>query len=215
MYEKALKSAMDGKVSEHVATELVTLHSKVCSQIFCGYCKGIMDSRKSVIISGGSGLVQYRALVLCGNCFDKGEASRVAKMDGASVTDSRKFKTDGTPKKSRKPRKSKKKVFMNVAIEGGFRKVEIHSLILVNIPKAQASEHFPEGTKAIACQFFIHGARGDWNATCSLTGRRAMSRATLKEIKEELAEHIMDNLGAYIDAVTLAKEENRIALIAE
>lgn len=212
MFEKALGNAMLGNVDEHTATELVTLHSKVCNQIFCGYCQGIMDSRKSVIISTGPESANYKALVLCGNCFDKGKASRVAKMDGASVTDSRKFKMDGTPKK---PRKSKEKVFMNIAIEGGFRKIEIHSLILVNIPKAQASEHFPEGTEAIAYQFFIHGKRGDWNASCSLTGRRTMSRATLKEIKEELAGHIMDNLGAYIDAVTSAKEENRIAPIAE
>ena len=104
---------------------------------------------------------------------------------------------------------------MNIAIEGGFRKIEIHSLILVNIPKAQASEHFPGGTKAIAYQFFIHGERGDWNASCSLTGRRVMRRATLREVKAELPEHIINILGAYIDAVTSAKEENRIAPVVE
>ena len=214
MYEKALKNAMGGKVSEHIAIELATLHSRVCSQIFCGYCQGIMDSRKSVIISGGSGSSRI-SLVLCGGCFDKGKASSFANLEGARVTDSRRFKTDGTPKKSKKSKKSKKKAFMNIAIEGGFRKIEIHSLILVNIPKAQASEHFPEGTGDLAYQFFIHGERGDWNASCSLTGRRVMRRATLREVKAELPEQIINILGAYIDAVTSAKEENRIAPVVE
>ena len=213
MYDKALGNAMLGNVDEHTATELVTLHSKVCNQIFCEYCQGIMDSRKSVIISGGSGLVQYRALVLCGNCFDKGKASSLASLDGASVTDSREFKTDGTLKKSKKSRKPKKQVFMNIATDGGFRKVEIHSRILVNVPKTRLAPF--RLIKTIAYEFFIHGKRGDWTATCSLTGRRAMRRATLKEIRAELAEHIIGNLDAYIDAVTFAEENNGIAPVVE
>ena len=218
MYEKALKNAMDGKVSANIATGLATLHSRVCSRIFCGYCQGIMYSRESVMISGGpegSALAKYGTMVLCGNCFDKGKASGFTGLEGASVLDSRKFKMDGTPKKPRKLRKSKEKMFRNIAIEGGFRKIEIHSLILVNIPKAQASEHFPEGTGDLAYQFFIHGERGDWNASCSLTGRRVMRRATLREVKAELPEQIINILGAYIDAVTSAKEENRIAPVVE
>ena len=106
MYESAISKAMMGEVCEDLATDLVMLHHLVCHNIFCpGYgreCGRVMDSRKSTIVTLTG---RDKSIVICDKCSDtlnKAIKASPAKANGIKITDSRLYKTDGTPKKKKK-----------------------------------------------------------------------------------------------------------------
>lgn len=106
MYESAIGKAMQGEVCEDLATDLVMLHHLVCHNIFCpGYgreCGRVMDSRKSTLVTL---MEKNKGIVICDQCSDtlnKAIKASPAKANGIKITDSRLYKTDGTPKKKKK-----------------------------------------------------------------------------------------------------------------
>jgi len=106
MYESAIGKAMQGEVCEDLATDLVMLHHLVCHNIFCpGYgreCGRVMDSRKSTLVTL---MEKNKGIVICDRCSDtlnKAIKASPAKANGIKITDSRLYKTDGTPKKKKK-----------------------------------------------------------------------------------------------------------------
>ena len=153
MHERAIASAMSGKVNEEIAGNLNALHSAVCSKMWCR-CGTILDSRKAVLIEGESG-----AVISCGPCHDK-LAHRLKAS--AIVTDARLYNTDGT-KKPNQPTVAKlkrlkvKKTFklkMNIETFGAeFKTVE--------------ASHY---VKVFGLTHYLHGERGSWTLTEYQTG---------------------------------------------
>lgn len=95
MFEEAIGRAMltPDEVSPETAVNLQVIHAAVCRQIQCGICKGVMDSRKSVLIERpdmGEG-----GAVICGKCWDR---YTPGPSDNFVVTDSREYNLNGTKK---------------------------------------------------------------------------------------------------------------------
>ena len=105
MFEEAIGLAMltPDEVSPDTAANLQVIHAVVCRQMFCGICKGIMDSRKSVLVERpdmGEG-----GTVICGEGWD-GFTPEPEERDKFVVTDSRDYNLDGTRKGKRDEQES-------------------------------------------------------------------------------------------------------------
>ena len=153
MYQKAIASAMSGKVNEEIAGNLSALHTLVCSKIFCR-CGTILDSRKAVLIEGEAG-----AVLSCGPCHDK-LAHRLKAS--AIVTDARLYNTDGTKKANQpttaKLKRLKAKKTINLRMNPEFHNEGITSVEVSRYVEMYGLTHY------------LHGGRGNWTLSEYQTG---------------------------------------------
>ena len=153
MYQKAIASAMSGKVNEEIAGNLSALHTLVCSKISCR-CGAILDSRKAVLIEGEKGWI-----ISCGPCHDKLAHKLKAS---AVVTDARLYNTDGTKKPNQptmaKLKRLKVKKTINLRMSPEFHNEGTTSV---------EASHYVE---AYGLTHYLHGERGSWTLTEYQTG---------------------------------------------
>ena len=73
--------------AQDAAIDAICLKAVVCRDIFCRSCQGILDVRRSVLLTPVKGGRDMPSLVVCGECFDRTgvDAQRAMEKHGATL----------------------------------------------------------------------------------------------------------------------------------